>query len=85
MLVINRSVVRINFNVMTNRLLDLLPRVSGKTLGVDPKTRTHGSNEVRTNQRISSFFSVANVVLTKVLEKERNGDDSPDRHRQLVN
>jgi len=68
----NSSFVRINFNVMTNRLLDLLPRVSGKKTGVGPKSRILQANELRANQRIDSFFSVANTVLSRVLEKEKD-------------
>ncbi|SRR5258706_2013552 len=81
MLATNRdgSFVRINFNVMTNKLLELLPRASGQKTGVDPKSRIRQSNEVRANQRIVSFFSVANVVLSKVQEKEKMGYDFPDR------
>jgi len=73
----NSNFVRINFNVMTNRLLDLLPRVSGQKTGVDLKSRMRQSNELRANQRIDSFFSVANIVLSRVLEKEKHSPDRP--------
>jgi hypothetical protein len=63
---------------MTNRLLDLLPRVSWKKTGVGPKS---GSNDLRANQRIDSFFSVANIVLSRVLEKEKDSPDQPTDSR----
>ena len=73
----NSNFVRINFNTMTNRLLDLLPRVSGKKTGVGPKSRIPQSSELRANERIDSFFSVANIVLSRVLEKEKHSPDRP--------